>query len=205
MGRFFIDCGSAIAINMRPQGSGNIPGGQNPQSADFSIHASINTSTFVAGRVSVVRCITEGDFYERRSQVVFRARKKSRHGTHMPRWPGCISGKRTNLSYFESNWHQQRLLLFVLEGQWRYREFLHVRRWPLHIELERHQQLGRRQGLADGLTQDRELFGHIQFARQRLPDSLRMDHQPADRVLHRRQLGHVPSAGWPGIHGHGDQ
>ena len=33
-------------------------------------------------------------------------------------------------------------------------------------------------------------------------DSLRVDHQSARRVLHRRQLGHVSPAGWTGLHGH---
>ena len=33
-----------------------------------------------------------------------------------------------------------------------HREFLPAVRWPLHVELERHQQLGGRQGLADRLT-----------------------------------------------------
>ena len=72
-------------------------------------------------------------------------------------------------------------------------------------QLERHQQLGGRQGLADGLAPRRELLRHIQLARQRVPDALWMDHQSAHRVLHRRQLGHLSTAGRTGVHGHGDQ
>ena len=69
----------------------------------------------------------------------------------------CITGMyasaaKPTMPDLESDWHQQRLLLFVLERQRRNREFLFAERRPLHIELERHQQLGGRQGLADRLS-----------------------------------------------------
>ena len=52
-------------------------------------------------------------------------------------------------------------------------------------------------------AQDRQLLRQLQPVRQRLPDALRVDHEPARRVLHRRQLGHLPAHRH--LHGHREQ
>ncbi len=36
-------------------------------------------------------------------------------------------------------------------------------------------------------------YRKLQPVRQRVPDALRLDHRPPGRVLHRRQLGHLPA------------
>ena len=159
---------------------------------------------FEAGRMTWPAATTKGKFNGCKSQEKRSDARTRRHGSHLSHGPVRIGGQRA-MPDVESDRHQQRLLLLVLERQSGNGEFLPAGRWPLHVELERHQQLGGRQGLADRLTPGRELLGQLQFARQRLPDSLWVDHQSAHRVLHRRQLGHLPPAGRTGLHGHGHQ
>ena len=54
---------------------------------------------------------------------------------------------------------------------------------------QRHQQLGRRQGLGHRHPPDGHLLGHLQPGQQQhLPRPVRLDAQPAHRVLHRREL-----------------
>ena len=58
-------------------------------------------------------------------------------------------------------------------------------------------------GWSNGSRQDRELLRQLQPVRQRLPGALRLDVEPARRVLHRRQLGHLPADG--NVQGHRHQ
>ena len=52
-------------------------------------------------------------------------------------------------------------------------------------------------------AQDGQLLRLVQPVRQRLPGPVRLDDEPADRVLHRRQLRHLPPDRH--VHGHGHQ
>ncbi len=91
--------------------------------------------------------------------------------------------------------HQQRLLLLVLDRQPGHRLHEHGLRRSVQHLVAQHRQLRRGQGLGQRRPPDRAVLGQLQPLRQRVPGALRMDVEPARRVLHRRQLGHLPAHG----------
>ena len=101
---------------------------------------------------------------------------------------GCPAPAPRPTDHVEHHRHPQRLLLLVLEGDKRRHDDAGRRRPVQRPAGTRPPEHRRRQGLEPRLQPHRELLGHLQPQRQRLPVAVRLDHQPADRVLHRREL-----------------
>lgn len=110
--------------------------------------------------------------------------------------------QRRHRRQLEPDRHQQRLLLLALE-RWRRLgvDDAGLGR-QLRLPVEQRRQLRRRQGVEHRRTQVRELLRQFQPVGQRLPRALRLDHQPAGRVLRRRELRHVPPHRHLQGHGH---
>ncbi|CAK7283926.1 hypothetical protein SGPA1_21901 [Streptomyces misionensis JCM 4497] len=90
--------------------------------------------------------------------------------------------------HLEQHRHQQRLLLLVLGAvQRRHHDPGIGQQLQPDLELGRAERR-RRHRLEPGQQQHRLVLGHVELQRQLLPVAVRLDHQPADRVVHRRQL-----------------